>query len=382
MFDFKILDKPAVIFDNGSGLCKAGLAGDDTPRSVITSIVGHSKAKSAMIGGSYPQYYVGEEAQVKRGILNLNYPIEHGIVTSWDDMEKIWKYMYDCELHLNSSERPVLLTEAPLNPLKNREKMAEIMFESFNVPAMYVEVQATLALYATGRTTGIVLDSGDGVTHAVPIYEGYCLPHAVSRIDIAGRDITEHLMRLLLECGHSFVTTAERELVKDIKEKLCYVALEPKVEIKSRNEEIMKEYKLPDGKIITVGNQQFRAAEILFTPSIIDLEIPGVHKMIFDSIMKCGIDIRKDLYRNIILSGGTTLLKGFDERLLKEMQTQVPTGMPVTIIAPPERKYSVWIGASILASLKSFRNTWITVVAYKEQGPSLFHKNAFKMSLL
>ncbi|XP_053561869.1 uncharacterized protein LOC128652900 isoform X1 [Bombina bombina] len=374
MFDYKILEMPAVIFDNGSGLCKAGLSGDRAPRSIITSIIGYSKGKSAMLGAGCTEYYVGEEAQVKRGILNLNYPIEHGIVTSWDDMEKIWRHMYDCELRVKSSERPVLLTEAPLNPLQNREKMAEIMFENFNVPAMYVEVQAVLALYAAGRTTGIVLDSGDGVTHVVPIYDGYCLPHAVSRINVAGRDITEHFMRLLLECGHSFVTTAEREMVRELKEKLCYVALDPKLEMKRNHEEIMKEYKLPDGKVIAVGNQRFRATEIMFTPANIGLETPGVHKMIFNSIMKCGIDIRKDLYGNVLLSGGSTLFKGFDERLMKEMQIQVPSGMPVGIKAPPDRKYSVWIGASVLTTLKSFKRMWITSPDYKEYGTSVVHK--------
>uniref|UniRef100_A0A7M4F1D6 Uncharacterized protein n=1 Tax=Crocodylus porosus TaxID=8502 RepID=A0A7M4F1D6_CROPO len=172
------------------------------------------------------------------------------------------------------------------------------MFEGFKVPAMYVAVQATLALYASARTTGIVMDSGDGVTHTVPIYEGYCLPHAVSRLDIAGRDITEYFMRLLLESGHSFVSTAEREIVKDIKEKLCYVALDPVQEMKATPEEIMKEYKLPDGHVIKIGSQLFRAPETLFMPANIGIEAPGVHKMIFNSVMKCDIDVRRNLYGN------------------------------------------------------------------------------------
>ncbi|MEE6483790.1 hypothetical protein FKM82_013656 [Ascaphus truei] len=377
MFDSKILEIPAVIFDNGSGLCKAGIAGDNAPRSVITSIVGRSKAKSTMLGAGQKEYYIGEEAQSKRGVLTLKYPIEHGIVTSWDDMEKIWRHMYDCELRLKASERPVLLTEAPLNPLQNREKMTEIMFEGFKVPAMYVAVQATLALYASGRTTGIVMDSGDGVTHTVPIYEGYCLPHAVSRLDIAGRDITEYFMRLLLESGHSFVSTAEREIVKDMKEKLCYVALEPSQELKRNAEEIMKDYKLPDGNIIKVGNQLFRAPETLFVPGNIGIEAPGVHQMIYNSIVKCDIDVRRNLYGNVLLSGGSTLFHGLDERILKEMQLQAPSGVPVRIIAPPERKYCVWIGASILTCLTSFKQMWVTVRDYKDFGPSVVHRKCF-----
>ncbi|XP_033898549.1 actin, cytoplasmic-like isoform X2 [Acipenser ruthenus] len=368
---------PAVIFDNGSGLCKCGIAGDSAPRSVITSIVGRSKAKATMVGAGQKEYYIGEEAQAKRGILSLKYPLEHGIVTCWEDMEKIWRHVYECELRMKSSERPVLLTEAPLNPLTNREKMTEIMFENFKVPAMYVSVQAVLALYASGRTTGMVMDSGDGVTHTVPIYDGYCLPHAVSRLDIAGRDITEYFMRLLLESGHSFVSSAEREIVKDIKEKLCYVAIEPTMELKKTPEVIQKEYQLPDGNVIKIGNQLFRAPEALFVPAFVGVEAPGVHKLTFNSVLKCDIDVRKNLYANVLISGGSTLFPGLDERMLKEITLQVPAGVPVKVIAPPERKYSVWIGASILTCLTAFKQMWITAIDYKEFGPPVVHRKCF-----
>lgn len=365
-----------IVIDNGSGMCKAGFASEDAPRAVFPCIVGRPKHPDVMVGMEQHDSYVGDAALVRRGVLSIRYPIEHGIVTNWDDMEKIWHHTFYNELRVDPDQHPVMLTEAPLNPKANRERMTQLMFETFNVPAMYVSIQAILSLYSAGRTTGCIFDSGDGVSHIVPVYDGYCLPHAVSRIDIAGRDLTDYMSKILTERGYSFFTTAEREIVREIKESVAYVALDFDAEMQKSidSSEVDTFYKLPDEQMITIGNERFRCPEVLFQPSMLGKECAGIHQQTFETIMKCDIDLRKDLFNNIVLSGGTTMYKGIAERMTKELNAITPAGMSVRVIAPPERKYSVWIGGSILTSLNTFQTNWITKDEYDENGPSIVHR--------
>eukprot|EP01083_Nonionella_stella_P111795 328216_1 len=393
-----------VVIDNGSGWVKAGLSGDDAPRAVFPPIVGRPRHAGVMAADMGRMCYVGEEAQSQRGILSLNYPIHCGIVTRWDDMEKIWHHAF-YKLGIQPEEHAVMLSEEPLNPPAPREKSTQIMFEAFNVPAFYIAVDSVLSLYASGRDNGVVVDSGDRFTDVVPIYEGYALKYGVKRMHLTGRDLTDYLMRILTDRGYSFTTSAEREIVRDIKEKLGFVAEDFDAEI---SDSVEKNYELPDGQVIAIGNERFRCSEVLFKPYLIGKESDGLPMLIKKSICNVDPELRNQLFGNIVLSGGNTMFPGIEQRLSKDLtkialyknlvdgywrkysqnrqcgdivnvvydycgidddarKYQVEK---INIIAPPERKYSVWIGGSIFASLSDFPSHSISMADYREYGPS------------
>ncbi|KAI9347469.1 actin family [Pilaira anomala] len=356
-----------IVMDNGSGTCKIGFAGEKTPRLIFPSVVGQSHNET---------YVVGAEALTNKEITSLKYPIQQGIITDWDNMEKIWDYAFHHKLTLspNNEHHPVLLTEDPFNPKPNREKMFQIMFEKFNVPASYVSIPAVLSLYASGLTTGLVLDSGDDTTYVFPIFEGEPLYDASVCFEVAGRNITDALAARLAERGgHSFVTISQHEVVRDMKEKLCYVAFDYELEIKE--DDIERSYMLPDGQVITVGNECFSAPEALFKPNLIGFEsTSGIHEIIYNTIMKCDVDIHQDLYSQIVLAGGNTMLDGFADRLHMELSLLTPSSTKIEMIAPSDRMFSAWTGGSSLASLSTFENMWITAEEYQEFGASIIHR--------
>ena len=317
----------------------------------------------------------------------LKHPIEDGIVNSWDDMEKIWHHTFYNELHVSPEDRPVLLTEPPHNKENaksmktNREKMTQVMFETFGTPALYVANKAVLALYANGRMDGLVLDSGHSATHSVPIYEGYALPYCTHRIELGGQDVTKRLAEKLVSSGYSFSTTAEMDLVRDIKEKLCYVSYDYSEEY-SKCEQ--KSFKLPDGHDINIGSEMFQSPEMLFLGYDIhnfnfrrDLNPLGVHDAIYQSSQAWDLNHRRYMWPNIVLSGGNTMFPGMAERMEKEVISFAPSCMKVKIIAPPERKHSTWIGGSILASLSTFKQMMVTKEEYEEVGPNIVHTKCF-----
>jgi len=356
----------------------AGFAGDDAPRAVFPPVVGFPKHPSIKVGLDQKAFYVGDEAMSTREVLSLKCPIQHGIITNWDDIEKIIYHTCYNALRVAPEKHPVLVTERSLNTKANREKLTQIMFETFNVPAFYIANRQVLALYASGRTTGLVVDVSDGVTLIVPIYEGYAITEGIFRLDLAGRDLVDYMMKILAERGYSFTTTADREIVKDIVEKLAYVAQDFDHEMQTAETSALeKYYELPDGQVVTIASERFRCPEVLFKPSVIGLDGCGIHQNAFNAIMKCKVNIWNDLYANIVIAGPGTRFPGIAERLEKEIRSLAPPTMKIKVVAPPERKYSTWIGGSILSSLSTFQAMWISKAEYDEAGPSIVHRKCF-----
>ncbi|KAF5302067.1 hypothetical protein FQR65_LT08617 [Abscondita terminalis] len=348
---------------------------NDTPSVVIPSIVSYKRNTESE--GNH--HHVGDDVESDRNTFTIKYPIRHGIIVNWDAMEKTWNHIFHKKLQVDPKNQPVILTEPPINSKANREKTTQVMFETFDVPAMYLANQGVLSLYASGRTTGVVLDIGDGVTHTTSIYEGFAIPHAIPRFNLAGFELTHYLMDILTERGYFLTQPAEADVIREVKDQLTYVAMdfEKEMAAAAASNSLEKSYQLPDGQVITIGNERFRCPEILFRPSLLGMEQWGIHETTYNCIMKCDVDIRKDLYANIVLSGGTTMCPGFSERIKKEIVALAPSTIDVKIIAPSDRQYSVWIGGSVLASSRTIKDMWISKKDYDEIGPSIVHTKCF-----
>ena len=371
-----------LVIDNGSGMIKAGFSGEDAPRSVFATVVGtptdpenYQRAR----GVEGRDTFVGNEAQQQREFLALTNPIERGVITDWDAMEKVWEYALQNELRVDpeTMNLPVLLTDTPLNPKVNREKMAQIMFETFKVPGFYIAPQAVLSLYASGRTRGIVVESGEGVSHAVPVFEGYALPHAILRMDLAGQDLTAYLLKMLREKGLPF-NEGSMDIVRDIKEKMCHVALDYDAATRAGGggDQGDKAYELPDGQVIGIDHAcRVACPEALFRPSLLgNNDMPGITDLTYESINMCDNDLKTDLFNSIVLAGGSSMFSGFADRIGNEVFTRAPGGTKVRVIPDSQRKFASWIGGSMFASLGTFGQIQITKQEYDDCHESVVHR--------
>lgn len=371
-------EKPAVVIDNGSGFIKAGVSGHDTPSVRFPSCVGYPIDKDPD-----RDCYIGHDAMLKRSALDLVWPIEGGVVKDWDNMNKLWRHTADDQLRMAVGGEPdeidchgVLLTDSPTNSKANREKLTKVMFEQFRIANFYIAAQAVLSLYATGRTTGIVCDCGQSMSHTVPIFEGYAMPHAVQRVALAGQTLTDYLARILTESKINVLTRDLLPVADQIKEQLCQVSMDfdNEVDVFGGKE---KQFTMPDGTEVTVHNQIIRCPELLFRPVMDSLDCKGLHELVHKTAMDCDADVRKDLFGNVVMAGGTTMFPFMRERLQEDVQKKVAESVKVKVTSPPERRVSAWIGGSILSSLAQFKNMWISQGDYREHGPNIVNRNCF-----
>eukprot|EP00898_Chlorokybus_atmophyticus_P005748 jgi/Chlat1/6174/Chrsp41S09036 len=411
---------------------KCGFAGDNFPRAVFPCIVGRPMLRHGEIttqASATKDVQVGKECLANRHQLEVRYPVSNGIVHNWEDMGHVWDHTFHERLRIDTAECKIMLTDPPLNPAKNRERMVETMLETYRFEAAQVQIQAVLTLYAQGLLTGLVVDSGDGVTHMVaihtvdvdtdvPVVDGLAFPHVTKRLNIAGRHTTTHLIDLLLRRGYAFNRSADFETVRQIKEELCYVAADYERELQLARDTtvVLKSYTLPDGRVIQVGPERFMAPEALFRPELIGVEGPGLAELVFKCIQEMDLDNRmpvrslsqldlrvhcvpllrsttygtftasQSMFQHIILSGGSSMYPGLPTRLEKELKAlylqHVLKGnkeglkkLKLGIEDPPRRKHFVFLGASVLADLmKDNPEFWVSRQEWEEHGPKILDK--------
>jgi len=382
--DGNLLKRP-LVFDTGSFTCKVGYCDDFGPRGIFLSMTLHATPEllGREIDENTPKEIIltGEDAVAPviaafdnndedlglKIFSGVRFPIERGIVHDFDDLEKVWHCAYYNYLRVNPADHPVVLSEAPFNPKSNREKIVDIMFQKFEVPQVYICARELLSLYAADSVTGIVYQCGHAVSHVVPVFDGFVISHAMFRIDIAGRDIEDYWIKLLEDKYPRCKSIRNRESVREMKESFGFIALDLDQEMGKIDVLEIKNYELDDGSQVQLREECFLSQEILFDPEMIDRDSSfAAHKAIYNSIMKCDIFIRKDLFGNIVLCGGSSTFENFEDRLTKELTKLAPQHSKIKVSSPQDRKFSSWMGGCIVGSLPNLISMSVTKKEYQE----------------
>lgn len=400
---------PTIIIDNGSGFCKAGFAEDDFPRSVFPPFVScQSKCggKTKIVGSEYKDQYVGDEAPVCKNVFcnkpKPYVPIQRGIITDWNSMDKVWHHIFYNELRVVSDHHPVLITESPNTPKAVSEKMTEVMFEKFSIPLFYKACPSLLSLYASGRIAGAILDIGNSQSHCVSVLEGNVLPQSIKCSEIAGKDLSHFLIAKLLR-NYPLPFRSKFRIAEDIKAMHCIVSSKSSISLKphsllytttssageavncnTHNDGNSMNYTLPDGEIIKLFPDTYTCPNVFFNPQLFQMPVDGVHAILRNSISSVDCDAQRVLVSNIVLSGGSTLFPGFADRLENELcnfftsensSSSSFNNNTINVFSPDDRKYSAWIGGSVLASqIQTNTNLWASKLEYNEFGPEIINK--------
>lgn len=367
----------ALILDFGSGTIKAGFSGEDMPSLTFESYIGKPKYKK-LLGREDNRDIIGPSKEL-RGLFKLTRPVVHASLKS-EFVPKLFNHIW-ADLKLEQDKFPVFMTEAPFTPLKEKVELASFLFENKGSSSVFFGTQGVLSLYAFGKTDGLMLESGEGVTQVVPIYNGYKLDHAVEKINFGGGDVSAQLNVLLRKNGNIISLSNEQCLFDEMKRAVIELLPTPaeqdgKADFKRVVEEV--KYELPDGETINIRSEKVQAAEILFNPSLAGFEFLGLHEMISQSIKRLDLDLRKNMYKNIYISGGNTMINGFPERLGNELSPLVFEKTPVSITAANvDRTVLAWQGGSAVSQLTAFQNLWISEADFKEHGERIFLNKAF-----
>jgi len=402
---------PAVVIDNGTGYTKMGFAGNSVPSFIFPTLIATNEGvggrAQSNLGADDLNFHIGDDGMANSKTYATHYPVRHGIVDNWTHMEKFWQMSIFKYLRAEPEDHYFLLTEPPLNPPENREYTAEIMFETFNVPGLYIAVQAVLALAASWTSkkavrtlTGTVIDSGDGVTHVIPVAEGYVIGSSIKHIPLAGRDITAFVQTILRERGENIPPAESLEIAKRIKEQFSYVCPDVAKEFAKYDNEPEKWFRAfntlnsvtKQPYSVDVGYERFLGPEIFFNPEIFSSDFLVPLPTVVDNVIQsCPIDVRRGLYKNIVLSGGSTMFKDFGRRIQRDVRRIVdarlkrseelsegrikPQPMEVNVITHNMQRYAVWFGGSMLSDTAEFFTVCHTKQQYDEYGPSICRHN-------
>ena len=368
-----------IIIDLGSGQIKAGFSGQEFPKKIFNNYIGEPKYKKLFKNINKDkiksEQFIGSQCDKCLNILKLRYPINHGKFTNSEDIFPIFNYIFS-SLKIPSEEiqyHPILIAEPLQNPIQNRENISQILFEKFSTQKIFFASQPILSLFSTSNTTGVALESGEGVTQSCVIYEGYAIPNSFERYDYGGREVSNYLGEILKKMGYFFETSAEKQIIKEIKEKYCWAIPSNVPEIEKKFNELENHF-LPDGNVIKLGIERIYPAEILYKPDIIGLECPGFHEMIFNSMNNVDIELRKTLCENILLSGGNTAIKGTQNKVFSEINNLINQNVKIKIHSPKNPQLLCWIGGSIVTELEIFKKMWISKKDYEEKGEKILHE--------
>ncbi|KAL2296809.1 hypothetical protein Nmel_014858 [Mimus melanotis] len=362
--------KPAVVIDSGSCFTRGGFAGQEQPQCVLRTVLVHPCRAGSPGDAQQPCPAPGSPAAPRC------YPLRYGVVEDWDSMGTLWSHLLSCCLKVLPEEHPVLLAESPSCPPGDREKAAELLFESFGVPALHLANTGLLSLCAHGRVTGLAVEAGAALSHVTPVCGGQTLRTGTRCLGVAGDHLSRHLQRLLLDSPTELpaLQALTERVLTQLKEQCCYVSLDYEGDLLQQGSRHPARFQTPDGHWITLGKERFCCPEPLFRPELLHHSCPGLHQLARQSLHTLPEHARRHVLGNIVLSGGSSMFLGFPERMCLELNFLLQgAGVHIEVLANPKRGTAAWAGGSMAASLTSFQHSWMTKDEYQEHGAGYVH---------